>query len=57
MRKVKFAPRASGESVNRQSRFRKAEDGFRRTTGEIRALTGTEPQTLEQFFGKDASAE
>jgi uncharacterized protein YbjT (DUF2867 family) len=41
----------------RESRFRKGENGFRATTNEIRALTGTEPQTLEQFFQKDASGE
>lgn len=41
----------------RESRFRKGENGFRTTTGEIRRLTGTEPQTLEQFFRKGASGE
>jgi len=41
----------------RESRFPKGENGFRTTTNEIRALTGTEPQTLEQFFRKDASGE
>jgi uncharacterized protein YbjT (DUF2867 family) len=38
----------------RESRFRKGENGFLPTTSEIRALTGTEPQTLEQFFRKGA---
>jgi uncharacterized protein YbjT (DUF2867 family) len=41
----------------RESRFRTGENGFRMTTGEIRALTGTEPQTLEQFFRTGASGE
>jgi uncharacterized protein YbjT (DUF2867 family) len=41
----------------RESRFRKGENGFRPTTGEIRVLTGTEPQTLEQFFRKGASGD
>jgi uncharacterized protein YbjT (DUF2867 family) len=39
----------------RESRLRKGENGFRTTTNEIRALTGTEPQTLEQFLRKGAS--
>jgi len=41
----------------RESRFRKGEDGFRATTGEIRTQTGIEPQTLEQFFRRGASGE
>ena len=41
----------------RESRFRKGEDAFRATTGEIRSLTGIEPQTLEQFFRQGASGE
>lgn len=34
----------------RELHIRKGEDRFRSTAGEIRALTGIEPQTLEQFF-------
>lgn len=34
----------------RELHIRKGEDGFRSTAGEIRALTGIEPQALEQFF-------
>jgi uncharacterized protein YbjT (DUF2867 family) len=41
----------------RESRFGKGENGFRTTTSEIRALTGTEPQTLAEFFQKDALGE
>jgi hypothetical protein len=41
----------------RESRFRRGEKGFRTTTDEIRALTGTEPQTLEQFFHEGALSE
>jgi uncharacterized protein YbjT (DUF2867 family) len=41
----------------RESRFRRGEKGFRPTTDEIRALTGTEPQTLEQFFREGVSSE
>jgi uncharacterized protein YbjT (DUF2867 family) len=41
----------------REGRFPKGESGFRTTTSEIRALTGTEPQTLEEFFRKGASGE
>jgi uncharacterized protein YbjT (DUF2867 family) len=39
----------------REARIRKGESGFRATTGEIRELTGTEPQTLEQFFRREAA--
>jgi uncharacterized protein YbjT (DUF2867 family) len=38
----------------RESRFRKGENGFRTTSGEIQPLTGKEPQTLEQFFRREA---
>jgi uncharacterized protein YbjT (DUF2867 family) len=41
----------------REAGLRKDENGFRTTTDEIRTLTGTEPQTLEQFFRKGASSE
>jgi uncharacterized protein YbjT (DUF2867 family) len=39
----------------RESRFRKGENGFLPTTDEIRAATGTEPQTLAEFFRKGIS--
>jgi uncharacterized protein YbjT (DUF2867 family) len=40
----------------RTSRLHKGESGLRVTTDTIRALTGTAPPTLEQFFRRDAEA-